>query len=431
MDACPFEYHAAAASSQFRPAVESECATLVPLPLRRAILFRRSISALALAACASVAACELFAGLKLPEQVDGPSDGGHADAPSGPGDAGELACSPQLPSIHPTALGPDLGRVVFAVQYVASSPNSSAGAQPDRSRLCPSPAIDIDKVFTCAPLDDGGKAPGSCKPRAKQNCDVAGGGDNAGAAAATLVLGASPAAGSDPNDQLAHGSGGILIDITNYNGLDDDADLNVAFIFGLGAIDDAGVVGATPRWDGTDTWIAERGSFLSDDQPAYVAREAYVSGGVLVARFQKTPFSYGGSSTRLEAEELVVTGRIVRPAPGAEPTAFDQGRLEARISMDTTFGYAGGRLANGVALCTPDSGVRQGLLVTICSAADLLRTPEAVDPNQPCDAISYAVGFYATRAQRAPRPSKETVDAAPPQGCPFSPWPPSCDEVGL
>lgn len=379
------------------------------------------------------AACEMIAGLSKTTQLDGDAAAALPDA--GPTvDAGGmgLACSPKLPDVPVSAIGTDLDRFTFAVHFAgegSAATASDAGlVDGERSRLCPRPDIDLDGLETCAKLPDGGRVGPSCLSLGSA-CDSAGGGDNVGGGAARLLLGDTPSAANDPNVAFRDGTTGILIEVTGYNGLDDDGDVKVASIFAVGVDDGSGKPGAKPKWDGTDTWIPEAASFVNDDLPTYVAASAFVADGLLVARFRGTPLSLGGATTtRLRAEEIVFTARIVRAGTPAVPVRLDYGRIAARVSLDTAFTYLGGRLSNGVPLCEPPN--RKPIVATVCATADLLKTPGVVDPTAPCDAFSYALGFYAEIARRSARPSAQVFDASLPGHCPpDASWPPACSEV--
>jgi len=391
---------------------------------------------LALATVASsgvvLAACEMISGLSRTTQVDG--DG--ATTPiteAGPEDGGlGLACTPRLPEVPVSQVGSDLGRLSFAVHFVGegttTTPKDAGLVEGDRTRLCPRADIDLDGLETCAKLPDGGRVGPSCLSlTSTPACDTAGGGDNVGGNMVRLLLGDTPSSRNDPNAGFRDGTAGILIELSGYNGLDDDGDVRVAAIFAIGVDDGTGKPGGTPKWDGTDTWIPERNSFVNDDLPTYVADSAFVSGGLLVARFRKTPIPLGGT-TRVSAEEIIFTARVVRDGSPPLPRRLDYGRIAARVAIDSAFAYLGGRLSNGVPFCEPPN--RQPITLAVCGIADLSKTPGMVDPTKPCDAFSYASGFYAEIAQRSARRSDQTIDASLPSHCPAdASWPPSCSEA--
>jgi hypothetical protein len=225
----------------------------------------------------------------------------------------------------------------------------------------------------------------------------------------------------------------MLFELAAYNGKDDDQEVSLALFAAVGVRDPVtSALGKTPVWDGSDIWVGEKESFTDGEKPAFVGA-GYVAGGVLVARFAKAPVTFGNSTVRLSAEEFVVTGLLIRDERGL-PMRIDKGRIGMRISLETALDYAGGRLADGKPLCDP-TGLRQQVITLACGAADLAADPRVNDPNVPCGALSYAMGFYASGAKRAERPSPEEFDAGNRTPCQFQPWPPQadaatvCDEV--
>ena len=371
--------------------------------------------------------CGLLAGLKLPDLVDVDA------APSVPGDAAVAEtllppCEPKLPAPPGDQGGAEGPRVTFAIEYVASGTvREDAGLLPgggEASRLCVDPSIDLDGLNTCD-SEGGIVTGGSCKGLGPLKCDRKGGGDNA---AATLIAlyqnGPALDPQDDPNPALRAGRGGILLDLSAYNGKDDDSAVGVALLFAAGVRDIDGGLGAVPRWDGTDVWVAEQRAFIDTEALRYVAREAYVAGGLLVARFENTPFNLGGSGSRLNAREFVVSARVIRKESG-EAVRLDKGRIGVRIAIETILDYAGGRLLSGKSLCDP-TGNRANLLTTACGLADLSTNLTSPDANAPCDAISYALGFYGVAAMRAPRPAAFDYDGGAPRACEFPPWPVAC-----
>ena len=379
------------------------------------------------AALAALVHCEGFAGLALPDFVDADAGGDGRDAEPSAIDAGPIdPCSPHVPEPRPSQPGQDVAKATFAIEYLRVAAKSLVAV--DESRLCLDPAIDLDGVATGAALPDGGEVGGSCRPLAGKTLDTAGGGDNAATKSIATILGSTPASDSDPNTATRAGQGGALLELDAYNGLDDDSSVSVSLIYAVGLANDAGGLGGAPRWDGTDDWWADPASFNGNVAPLYSATVAYVSGGILVAHFRNAPISLGGSLTKLRADGVVITARIVRNERN-QLRRFDQGRIGARIALDTVFRYLGGREATGKSLCDP-SGGRNLVLVACCSSADILASGKN-DPDVPCDAISYGVGFYATIARREDRPYPVGFDAGTPRECPFPPWPVTCQDAGF
>lgn len=400
---------------------------------RRRRLVLAASSALAAGA---LAACQLVAGLELPAFVKGDAEAPDAAAEAGP--AADPACEPDLPRARPSQPAPDLAQAfTFAAQFI----QVPTLIEPDTSRLCPSAAIDLDGFKTCEEVDAGDgrtvRQGNSCLARSEV-CDTAGGGDSQLQQVAVVNLGTQPNKGGDPNELLQQGKFGVLVELTSYNGKDDDAQVSVAFIQAVGvtlpdggrpATDGSG--GSKPLFDGTDEWWPDRKSFTTEDRAAYVVQDAYVVGGVLVARFTtRTPFSFGGSGVNLMADEIVLTARLVRDASGL-PVRLDQGRLALRVPAESIWTYAAGRLSDGLSVCATDAkslALRKAVIHDVCSGLDLASGAGAVTPDKACDAISFAAGFYAYRATRV-RTGLVTPDAGAFEGCPpDAGWPPNCDD---
>jgi hypothetical protein len=238
---------------------------------------------------------------------------------------------------------------------------------------------------------------------------------------------------------LRDGKLGLLVEVSDYNGKDDDGTVTVAFMSAVGVTRaDGGLPygdgggGGLPLRDGGDTWAPEARAFITDDRPAYVIKDAFVVGGVLVAPFrQQTPFNIGGSATDIVADEVVITARIVRDEAGV-PYRLDQGRVAGRVPASTIWTYAAGRLSGGKSVCDDSSEAavfRAFVTRDICEAFDLASGAGAVRPNEPCDAISFSAGFYAVRAARTSRPVKGPTPNPPPD-CPSKNWPPVCPDGG-
>lgn len=393
-----------------------------------------------LVAGAALVACQVIAGLELPAFVDVDSAAPDGASPEA-GALVPLECNPQVPP-NPrrgTGSGPELH---FAIEFLdfGFEYDGTTGIVRDTSRLCTGtldsgveidPSVDLDGVSTCTPLVDGGVQGGSCRAPREEACDPAGGGDNKGLAIGRLAFGDQPNAASDPNRAAREGRANLMLRVSNYNGQEDDAEVSVGLVQALGlasggklASPDAGL---RPAFDGTDEWVADERSVPAEQQPVVRTDLAYVASGVLVARFKNAAVSFGGSGTDLQADEVVVTGRLVRDAKGV--ARLDRGRIAARLPQETLWRYATGRSLSGDTVCS-SAVTRKFALDLVCGSLDLPSGPTAFAPDRPCEAVSFAAGFYASRANLAADRAKGP-DAAPPYSCDggaFT-WPPkSCDD---
>ncbi len=388
--------------------------------------------ALVLASVAgALAACQIVAGLEMPSLVE-PEATNEAGTPPG----GVDACAPRVPLPRPSQPGPDIPVVTFAAEFF----DLPTTAQGDRGRLCPSAALDIDGFATCEEVaqPDGTVvlAGGSCLSLTT-SCDVQGGGDSNLGLVATANLGTEPSPENDPNLQLRRGQLGVLMEIANYNGLEDDGQVSLVLAQAVGVIlPDGGFPSPTkggpePTFrPGEDTWVPEARSFpRGEDRPAALINDAYVTGDILVGRFAtRTALSLGGAAGNLEADEIVITARIVRGADGL-PERLDQGRIALRVPGRTLFDYAAGRLSEGISVCS-DAGVadtlRSLIARDVCEALDLAEGAGAVTPGELCSAISFGAGFYAVRAKRSILALDAGLSPPTPPCPPGIPWPPRC-----
>lgn len=393
---------------------------------------RAALAAGVLLTGAAPAACQALAGLEPPSFVEQPEAGPSPDA------SVVDECRARVPEPRSSPAVTDVpGDLTFAVEFF----QLPSRVEPEATRLCPSPAIDLDGVDTCATarLPDGGTAGvrNACRSRVEQ-CDVNGGGDSVLDQVAKDFLGQLPTPQSDVNVGLRDGRVGLLLELSNYNFLPDDNAVSFAVLSSVGTaledgglpLGDGGIVGPAPKWDGSDIFVPERQS-LFDSRPAFRAQRAYVTGGVLVARFARGKFTFGGSASELEATEIVITARLVPDGKG-RPTRLDRGRVALRVPSDTLASYVAGRLADGASVCKNgpvDKKLRETLTTIVCDSLDLSGVPGTGTPDDLCGAMSFAAGFYATSVLRT-EATVEVPVVPPPAPCPAEiPWPPKCDQA--
>jgi len=250
-------------------------------------------------------------------------------------------------------------------------------------------------------------------------------------------VGPGSPAGFDLNPHIAAGEIGLILEIDGYNGQPDDSDLLVAAYASTGTwtADDAGGAGVIrpPRWDGNDVWAPDPASVQpgTPDLPRFTARQAYVTGGTLVASFDRiqVPASIGVGSGPFEADSAIVTANVV--AAGAS-FALTNGVVGARVATQT--------LLSGLARFrdpyAPDSGGPGALcganvdynLVksTVCVSADLNADPAHDNLGFACNALSAGVTFTAQPAKLGP---EHAPAVAPLNGCAApdgAPWSDDC-----
>lgn len=276
--------------------------------------------------------------------------------------------------------------------------------------------FDLDGTCTCDTRPDTAFDGGaSCQgPRA---CDGHDGLDNAiGPIADTFNIYYS--FDEHYNSILARGRGGLLFEVSDYNGGANDKSVRVAVYVsdGIptptcpGSVKDPSRDVYSPGWCGDDTWLIDARSVVSDDVPAAVL-DGWVHDGELVARAApETGIElgmFGPSYTSFTvAGKLVALGEDLAPRdPARTPTEREKRlyRLENAILA--------GRIAAkdllsqlGQMNVTADGGPAQLLCEAasfatvkqyVCGAIDLPVSPaKDHDPSATCDALS--VGYAIT-----------------------------------
>lgn len=310
------------------------------------------------------------------------------------GDATAQGCThARWPDVPPGADdGRDIGQLVTAVtQLHVVGPINEGRSQ----------GFDLDQLCTCP------EAPSCVGAMPGAPCDVPETGvDNAGENLFRTLAGA----GVSLDDTglltgIQQGQYGVVIRIEGYDGERDDPSVKVAFFNAVTVNGDGGV----PRNDGTDSWTLDTESLLDNRFPTYFSSRAYVSGGILVADFVRlvlraripsAPKRF--SLVQLELQSAHLVARIgPRTAKGA---SLEEGTIAGRTP-------AAAILAQGMrsGACR-DSGAYEALKPLVCASRDLALDPARDGRDQPCDALSLAVGFAADPALVAPGSASRTDD---------------------
>lgn len=318
------------------------------------------------------------------------TDAGVPDAGTGSGggdDGCEHASYPPPPDV--TDAGGD-EEVVAAVHLVRLAEQSDGGAL----------GVDLDNICTCFE----GAGP-SCTPPKDgtdndRHCDGNGGRDNSFGglfASLSLALGGGDVAETF-TDNVDQGLWGLLIRVEHYNGKADDDRVKLSLYVSPGI----GTPSVPPKWDGLDEWpITPTAVELDDtnmpdlDSPKYFDDNAYVSGGIVVATITNTEVLLAGTQSRFKFN-VEQGGLIARIEDTPDGAALRDGVIMGRISTEALFeAISNFRDDNGNPLCTdsPFYGAGQS---AFCVAQDMLI--ELGSPGQPCDALSWAMGFDADPA---------------------------------
>jgi hypothetical protein len=194
----------------------------------------------------------------------------------------------------------------------------------------------------------------------------------------------------------------LLYTVKDYNGLPDDDHVRVEwFVAGSYSDNNPDNPGMTPpKWDGTDHWPVTPSSYVNGDPNAGVTFSddfAYVTGGVLVATLKSGQVTLAGLKNRLDIrlKTSVVTARVVQRPDGK--FTLREGMIAGRVTVsDMFYMMSSYRDDNGNPLCTGDFAFNavRGL---ICNGTDI--QADFAQPQLPCDALSFAIGFEADPAQ--------------------------------
>ncbi len=342
--------------------------------------------------CALAAGCQLVAGIddRSVYAPDGSPDSALGEAGS---DAGDPCSGPGVPTAPDlsTSNSSDPVELQAALSMLHLGLDGDAGIfgfNLDHACTCPGPD-------TCQrPIDAG------------QACDYSGGVDNIG----RQVFGLFASTGDGGfitedtiNQAIAQGLIGAFIRVRNYNGLADDAQVQVSVYASLG------VTGfpTPPKFDGTDQWDIDEGSTNggSFDQPKY-STTGYVRNHTLVASL-KFPVIIGSqyiSPITVELQSGLIVANIALNGSGPTATLKSlSGELAGRWESSkllTSLQSVPDPFNDGGFLCK-GGFVYEAAKIAICKDQDIASDPTN-DGTGICDALSLGLGFEATPALHGP-----------------------------
>jgi hypothetical protein len=299
---------------------------------------------------------------------------------------------------------------------------------------------DLDHDCTC---------PGqrSCTPRSgappAESCDDKRGRDNIDIQLFRLLESAASAGTTQIDQGLSAGQYGLLLEIQDYNGTENDPVVTVNFYVSNGLNRDADGGIPTPKLDGTDRWTIDPSSYVGQQTggtPAYTADVAYVTGGTLVAHIpQSIPIAFGDRSflggATMELYGAVIVGQLQLQQfdsgiPNSFGFAITQGTIAGRWSTRQLLSTLATIPEEGGFLCLTDPSLYNQYLykafkAVACLAADISQDPSNDNKGVPCDAISVGMQFTAVPALRG----DDLMVAHPPAGCQQAngaPWSDQC-----
>ena len=285
---------------------------------------------------------------------------------------------------------------VLAVFSVETGWNSKDDAGIPRYR-----SIGFDLDDTCT---DEGQGPSCVEPSwaIAPHTDGEGGIDNALGQLewwpADLDPGEAAVQSSPPGTRM-------LVRVQEYSGELDDDQVTVSLYYAYWP---------SPRmdgktgllWDGLDRWAIASdvlvapadGAAPSVDQPLYVDKHAYVSAGVLVARFDEAVVRSAtlAPTLLLPVRRMVLEGTLRQVASGL--WELDDGVVGARMSTKDALrqaAYASTALGISELTCkNPDA--KRNTITETCELADIAYDSDS--PQAPCDALSLGFRFQAKEA---------------------------------
>jgi hypothetical protein len=366
----------------------------------KSLVARRALTASVLAAFAT-AACHVLIGVE--DEVGDPRpavpDSSVADA-GGPVDPCKHAAPPARPDAQDD--GQDAGPLYFALKTL-SVPQSDAGV-----------GYDLDGLCTCDKRP-GVDAASSCVFSGPDVCDGPEGIDNA----LSDVTGSSnPSTRQFGYEEGAeNGYRAVLFRLSGYNGTSDDPKVTLAVLDVQGveepspcnggepgdAADKNALGGYKPAWLGCDSWRIPKSSLAfvgtNDEQPKYIASDAWVTGGRLVARFKDgilVSTSGANVSPPIALNQTILSARVVRNSKTGD--RLEDGFLSARVDAENLLSVIGNSALNGTTdqrVCDKpdfDFVVRPAL----CSRRDLVSPGRRGDK---CDSLSAALVFSGVRVR--------------------------------
>ena len=348
------------------------------------------LGALVAAACA--ASCAALAGLDQDFRPAGEGGGNGGATTStestsstsagGSGGGGEGGgCT--LATVPPKPAGADAGGDVTFVTALRS-------IQLDEKDFDVTLGLDLDGVCSCIA---GGEQ--SCTPYVESVCDGPGGIDNAvGLVFATVHDFASGLFTSAQISKAASdGRWSSLFRVSGYTGEPDDPAVDVKVYLTQGT--NAGM--PAPLWDGDDAWPVDDTSLAAPpdiESALVVASEAYVAGGVLVARIPSERLRLRSIFFRMDLQlsNVVLRARL-EDGPGGYRLA--DGVIAGHWPLTDVFGgIASIRYTGDNKLCTDDSNY-VAVKEVICGNADILLG----GGQGTCDTLSFGATFTADPAQ--------------------------------
>lgn len=320
-----------------------------------------------------------------------PGDGGSCPA----GDSGVVGappgCIPARPTARPVCLddGATTGPVYFALHDVVVDQSG------DRWRT-----LGWDLDGNCTDALSAMPATECEPPSSPAPTDGLNGIDNAfGAEIAPQFITYAPDFASGTEGALAHGRTVPIVTLDGWNGLPDDPRVAVSLAYTVdivpaGTTIPAGGVTAVntfpdPAWDGTDVAYLSSSAFGAGGRPILSDDNAYVAGGMIVARLpDRADLDLPGAAGTIRAR--LTDFRFTAQLAG-DGTALTNALLTGRWPYSDMLMFLDDL---GICAGTPMTDlILAGFSVVLSRSMDVRATPGTGGPGVVCDAISTVFPF--------------------------------------
>jgi hypothetical protein len=374
----------------------------------------------------AVAACAAIWGFEPLQPVV--YDSGTTDAPDDGAEAGPRCASLEHPPARPTTQPPGTSTtLMFAVDSLdigVERPDGGTVLLGDGGT-----AYDLDGVCTCElPGQESCARPAEALANGAQDstCDRFGGGrDNVGQSLLGLL--SSYTTGDaistrNANARLRQGRFGILVVVRDYNGTDDDEQVQVDVIPSYGLGDPATKSFTAPsftaadRWTFAPKWATQFAANLppSPRDPVKGDTSAYVRGGVLVANLRDVVIVLQlqlltDNPIVIRLQDTIATARIVKDDDAGPGTyQLEEGRIAGRWASGDLLRAIGAWSMGSASIDLCPGGLAYAAVKKgACGRRDLF-AGDGGAPDRPCNAFSFAMGFSAKPAS-AGGPAEQPV----------------------
>lgn len=364
--------------------------------------------------------CQVVLGLDEPVESNAPAEAGVVEAGVDARSCGTVQIPARPAPAGEAADGPDIWFAATGLELPITNPDLPSG-------------IDLDD--TCTTCGASGEPAVSCKgPAGNPRCDLANGVDDS-LGKLTTTLGALNAATKEvspvevANEAVITGQRTLLLYLTRWNRTANDSDVGVAFVDTRGLYDGRGCPGDegkpdagrkvyldnplpgqapdggkrySPSFDGCDRWSTTQ-TLSGYPNPVLLndnVKEAYVSNGKLVQKFEDVALPLFGRRTSIRDGYLIVN---LLPAISST-TAFQmQGTLSGRVAFEDIARAVGSSqfgqgFSDGGYSGVCENDIWGVALPILCSARDIMARPDDDSKGLDCNGLTIALGFYAKQA---------------------------------